>query len=180
MLPYVDHRVNWNLVTKSRPKKDTNCNAESHNRSNVKIWLKLYMALKCLCLLTCMSLILHDTNRYWCFIASVYEDWESALGMIGWYQFYWCVIYGFFREVKEHCNEYRCEPDVGSADMLQLSGERPYGQVRIENRSSCCISSSILPGIARVKRREGTTLGWRATTARDQGTWPGMMLILSI
>ena len=130
-------------------------------------------------LANCMSLILHDTNRYWCFIASVYEDWESALGMIGWYQFYWCVIYGFFREVKEHCNEYRCEPDVGSADMLQLSGERPHGQVRIEKRSSCFISSTILPGIARVRRREGTTLGLCATIARDQGTWPGITSVQS-
>ena len=135
MPPYVDHRVNWKsrhkIKTKERHKLQ--CKVSQSFKCQNMIVLKLYMALKCLCLLTCMSLIMHDTNRYWCFIASVYEDWESALGMIGWYQFYWCVIYGFFREVKEHCNEYRCEPDVGSADMLQLSGERPYGQVRIEN-----------------------------------------------
>ena len=53
--------------------------------------------------------------------------WKGDTSFIG------ALSYGFFREVKEHCNEYRCEPDVCGADMLQLSRQGPHGQVRLHS-----------------------------------------------
>ena len=32
--------------------------------------------------------------------------------------------------MKEHCNEHRCEPDVGSVDMLQLPRQR-WGKLKL-------------------------------------------------